>query len=139
MFKTFYSTSDWRNDPFFLEHWLFWIQSNFQATKKKQTCQIKMLYTEQTFAPRAFHSALQQQTNTVNTQKSPPWACDKGCAEACAERFSALKTRQGIKINFSHDRGEIGTWIGYCHVVILTLTSPILSMCQPQAARFKFE
>ena len=26
----------------------------------------------------------------VNTQKSPPWACDKGCAEACAERFSAL-------------------------------------------------
>ena len=91
MFKTFYSTSDWRNDLFFLEHWLFWIQSNFQATKKKQTCQIKMLYTEQTFAPRAFHSALQQQTNTVNTQKSPPWACDKGCAEACAERFSALK------------------------------------------------
>ena len=30
--------------------------------------------------------------NTVNTQKSPPWACDKGCAEACAERFSALNT-----------------------------------------------
>ena len=29
----------------------------------------------------------------VNTQKSPPWACDKGCAEACAERFSALKGR----------------------------------------------
>ena len=52
-----------------------------------------MLYTEQTFAPRAFHSALQQQTNTVNTQKSPPWACDKRCAEACAERFSALKLR----------------------------------------------
>ena len=52
-----------------------------------------MLYREQTFAPRAFHSELQQQTNTVNTQKSPPWACDKGCAEACAERFSALKGR----------------------------------------------
>ena len=31
------------------------------------------------------------ETNTVNTQKSPPWACDRGCAEACAERFSALK------------------------------------------------
>ena len=28
-----------------------------------------MLYREQTFAPRAFHSELQQQTNTVNTQK----------------------------------------------------------------------
>ena len=25
-----------------------------------------------------------------HTQKSPPWACDKVCAEACAERFSAL-------------------------------------------------
>ena len=24
-------------------------------------------------------------------QKSPPWACDKGCAEACAGRFSAMK------------------------------------------------
>ena len=34
-----------------------------------------MLYKEQTFAPRALHSELQQQTNTVNTQKSPPWAC----------------------------------------------------------------
>ena len=56
-----------------------------------------MLYREQTFAPRAFHSELQQQTNTVNTQKSPPWACDKGCAEACAERFSALKARRGVR------------------------------------------
>ena len=27
----------------------------------------------------------------TQSQKSPPWACDKGCAEACAERFSALK------------------------------------------------
>ena len=33
--------------------------------------------------------------NTVNTQKSPPWACDKGCAEACAERFSALNLECG--------------------------------------------
>ena len=30
-----------------------------------------MLYREQTFAPRAFHSELEQQTNTVNTQKIP--------------------------------------------------------------------
>ena len=52
-----------------------------------------MFYREQTFAPRAFHSELQQQTNAVNTQKSPPWACDKGCAEACAERFSALNNK----------------------------------------------
>ena len=38
------------------------------------------------------NSLSDKQTNcTVNTPKSPPWACDKGCAEACAERFSALK------------------------------------------------
>ena len=69
-----------------------------------------MLYTEQTFAPRAFHSALQQQTNTVNTLKSPPWACDKGCAEACAERFSALNPppcfcfamRTGVHLELEH-------------------------------------
>ena len=63
-----------------------------------------MLYREQTFSPRAFHSELQQQTNTVNTEKSPPWACDKGCAEACAERFSAL--------NFSGSRVFLaqGAW-----------------------------
>ena len=60
----------------------------FKRRKKNQTCQIKMFYREQTFAPRVFHSELQQQTSTVNT----PWACDKGCAEACAERFSALNT-----------------------------------------------
>ena len=54
-----------------------------------------MLYREQAFASRALHSELQQQTNTVNTQKSPPWACGKRCAEACAERFSALKIPAG--------------------------------------------
>ena len=46
------------------------------------------------FAPRAFHSELQQQTNTVNTvntRKARLEPAIKGCAEACAERFSALK------------------------------------------------
>ena len=70
--------------------------------RKKQTCQIKMLYREQTFSPRAFHSELHQQTNTVNTQKSPPWACGKGCAEACAKRFSALKSLTGL-VSLPHD------------------------------------
>ena len=36
MFKTFYSASDWLNDPFFLYLWLFWIQSNFQGMPKKK-------------------------------------------------------------------------------------------------------
>lgn len=36
MFKTFYSASDWLNDPFFLYLSLFWIQSNFQGMQKKQ-------------------------------------------------------------------------------------------------------
>ena len=31
-----------------------------------------------------------KQTQSTH-KKSPPWACDKGCAEACAEHFSALK------------------------------------------------
>ena len=93
MFKTFYSISDWRNDPFFLQHWLFWIQSNFQATKKKQTCQIKML----TGSKRSPLVHFTQNSGSRNKQaqsthrKFPPWACDRECAEACAERFSALK------------------------------------------------
>ena len=57
-----------------------------------------MLYREQTFAPHAFHSELQQQTNTVNTQKSPPCACDKGYAEACAGRFPALNRLCGERL-----------------------------------------
>ena len=54
----FFSTSDWRNDSFLLYHWLFWIQSNFQVTKKqKQQKEIKTFsYKEQTFVPRVFHS-----------------------------------------------------------------------------------
>ena len=63
-----------------------------------------MLYREQTFAPRALHSQLQQQTNTVNTQKSPPWARDKGCTEACAERFSALKAVAAPCLSPAHAR-----------------------------------
>ena len=39
--------------------------------KKKQTCQIKMLYREQTFSPRAFHSELQQQTNSQHSRLEP--------------------------------------------------------------------
>ena len=65
-----------------------------------------MLYREQTFA---FHSELQQQTNTVNsvnTQKSPPWACSKGCAEACAERFSALKLSRRVQKKWSLETGD---------------------------------
>ena len=55
-----------------------------------------MLYRE--------HSQLQQQTNTVNTQKSPPWARDKGCTEACAERFSALKAVAAPCLSPAHAR-----------------------------------
>ena len=36
-------------------------------------------------------------TQTVNTQKIPPWAWDKGCAEACTERFSVLKEHSTLK------------------------------------------
>ena len=73
-----------------------WRKNNNNKNQKKS------LYKEQTFAPRVFHSVSvrtlterhkqTQSTDAVNKQKSPPWACDKGCAEACVERFSALKT-----------------------------------------------
>ena len=35
--------------------------------------------------------SLRTPATNKHSQKSPPWACGKGCAEACAERFSALK------------------------------------------------
>ena len=41
----------------------------------------------------------------VNTQKSPPWACGKGCAEACAERFSALKYLIWYPVHLRDRRG----------------------------------
>ena len=71
-----------------------WRKNNNYNNNKKQ---IKRLYREQMFASRVFHSAslrplTERHKQTVNKQKSPPWACDKGCAEACVERFSALKT-----------------------------------------------
>ena len=53
------------------------------------------LYKEQTFVPRAFHKQTQS-TRPVITEKSPPWACDKGCAEACAERSSALNSQYHV-------------------------------------------
>ena len=101
MFKTFYSTSDGRNDPFLLYPWLFWIQSNFQVTKKQQEQrhqkQIKGHGSNVCTSCISFslgqNSNRTTQTNTVNKQKIPPWACDKGCAEACAERFFALKSQ----------------------------------------------
>ena len=34
----------------------------------------------------------------VDTQKSLPWACDKGCAESCAERFSALNALPCVRV-----------------------------------------
>ena len=48
------------------------------------------------------------QTNAVNkrTQKSPPRTCDKGCAEACAERFSALKDQHWRHVVSSPSRGH---------------------------------
>ena len=43
---------------FYSNIWLFWIQGNFQVTKKQQQQQKqkKGLYKEQTFEPRVFHS-----------------------------------------------------------------------------------
>ena len=71
-----------------------WRKNNKNNIKKNGKKSFTDLNKEQTFAPRGFHKQTQS-TRPVITQKSPPWACDKGCGEACAERFSAL--------NFEHD------------------------------------
>ena len=54
-------------------------------TKKQQQQQKqkKSLNKEQTFAPRVFHS--------VSVRLRDKQIGDEGCAEACEERFSALK------------------------------------------------
>ena len=90
-----------------------------------------MLYRKQTFAPRAFHSELQQQTNTVNTQKSPPWACDKGCADACADRFSALKVEYNADLSsaslpfFCHHPAILDFCGGYRWQLVPRLPFPV--------------
>ena len=71
-------------------------------TKNKNHTKVKRLFEKKTFTPCAFHSVSvrtlsvtnkHSRTQSTHVQKSPPWACDKGCVEACAERFSALKRR----------------------------------------------
>ena len=68
----------------------------------KDHTKVTRLFEKQTVTPRAFHSVLVRtlsvtnkhsptQSNTVDTEKSPPWACDKGCAE----RFPALNRNMG--------------------------------------------
>ena len=68
-----------------------------------------MLYREQTLAPRAFHSELQQQTNTVNTRlhsSTHRKARLEPAIKGCAERFSALKVRMGCGLHPSLPRSR---------------------------------
>ena len=73
--------------------------SNFQVTKNENHTKVKRLFEKQIFTPCTFHSAVLVRTLSVTNKQTvehsqhtekPPWAGDKGCAEACAERFSAL-------------------------------------------------
>ena len=79
---------------FLLWHWLLWIQSNFQVTKKQQQQkqkQKKGLIQGENVRTSCISFSLSQnshrttQTNAVNKQKSPPWVCNKWCSEACAQ------------------------------------------------------
>ena len=93
MFKTFYSTSDWQNDPFSFNIGCSESKVILKRRKKANTSNKNALQganVRTSCISLRTPATNQQQTNTVNTQKSPHWACDKGCAEACAERFSAL-------------------------------------------------
>ena len=60
-----------------------------------------MLYREQTFAPRAFHSELQQQTNTVNTISQHTAGLKNDCA--CVRRGGCLSFR-------SFDQWKVWRW-----------------------------
>ena len=73
MFKTFYSISDWRNDQFLLWHWLLWIQSNFQVTKKQQQQQkqkqIKRLNTRRKSSHLVYFIQSQSELTQNDTKK----------------------------------------------------------------------
>ena len=89
----------------------------FKRRKKKNKRQIKMLYREQTFAPPAFHSELQQQTESTHMKARlepaitdaqklaqnvfppwtfhpllSPWPCLIGDGEATGEESGAEST-----------------------------------------------
>ena len=74
----------------------------FKWGKKTTTKTKKSLYEEQTFAPRVISFRLSQKSHTRQTN-----AGDKGCAEACAERFSALKD-QHWRHSLQSIRGHFG-------------------------------
>ena len=72
MIKTFYSISDWRNDHFLLWHWLLWIQSNFQVTKKQQQQQqqqIKRLNTRRKRSHLVYFIQSQSELSQNETKK----------------------------------------------------------------------
>ena len=51
--------------------------------------------------------------NSFNKQKNPPWACDKGCAEACAglcRSFSRLEDQHWRHVVSSPLRGHFGVF-----------------------------
>ena len=70
-----------------------WLKNNKNDIKKKTKKKASQTST------RSKRSHLVDFTNKHSqhgqSSHSPPWPCDKGCGEACAERFSAL--------NFEHD------------------------------------
>ena len=71
MFKTFYSISDWRKNQFLLWHWLLWIQSNFQVTKKQQQKQkqIKRLNTRRKRSHLVYFIQSQSELTQNDTNK----------------------------------------------------------------------
>ena len=86
MFKTFYSSSDWRMICFYSDIACFeskvifkWRENNNDNKNKKKPLQGANVRTS--WISFSQNSRITRQTN----------AGDKGCAEACTERFSALK------------------------------------------------
>ena len=90
---------------YLLYNWLFWIQSNFQVTKKQQQRQKqtkKKPLQGANFDTSCISSSLSQ--NSHRTRQTN--AGDKGCVEACAERFSALRDQHWRHVVSSLSRGH---------------------------------
>ena len=104
MFKTFYSSSDWRMICFYSDigcsesKVIFkWRKNNNNNNKNKK----KPLQGANVRTSWISFSLSQNSRRTRQTNEG-----DKGCAEACAERFSALKDQHWRHVVSSLSRGH---------------------------------
>ena len=101
MFKTFYSTLDWRNDPFSFN---IGRSESKVILKRRKTANISNKNALQGANVRTSCISFSLSQNSHRTRQTN--AGDKGCAEACVERFSALKDQHWRQVVSSLSRGH---------------------------------